>query len=252
MMLYTLLGISLLFIGIGFLLTENNAKYLLSGYNTMNKEERKHFDLKKYLPYFKKFHIALGVSLLILGLLLHYGVSETASGIFLGVYPIIAYIYFIKKSNTYWTGKQNQWNKIGIYILIGTLALIIGLLAMGLKESHLQIAHNKIEFQGLYGETLRPSDIKSIGLTNTLPKIKSKSNGFALGDTKKGHFRTQDGEAIKLILNSNTKPYLLITTKNNEKIYFSSKTNFNRTYFLQLKKSLSRNIEFHDLDQSSK
>lgn len=247
-MLYTLLGVSLLFIGIGFLVTENNAKYLLSGYNTLNEEERKHFDLKKYLPYFRKFHFALGVSLLILGLLLHYGISETASGIFLGVYPIIAYIYFILKSNTYWTGKKNRWNKIGIYILIATLVLVIGLLAMGLKESKLQITQNKIEFQGVYGETLKPRDIKSIGLTNTLPKITSKSNGFALGDTRKGHFRTQDGEAVKLILNSNTKPYLLITKINNEKIYFSSKDNSNRPYYHQLEEALPHTIEFQDLD----
>ena len=247
-MLYTLLGVSLLFIGTGFLVTENNAKYLLSGYNSLNEEERKRFDLKKYLLYFRKFHLALGVSLLVLGLLLHYGISETASGMFLGVYPIIAYIYFILKSNTYWTGKQNRWNKIGIYILIATLALIIGLLAMGLKESKLQITHNEIKFLGVYGETLRPRDIKSIGLTNTLPKITSKSNGFALGDTRKGHFRTQDGEAVKLILNSNTKPYLLITKINNEKIYFSSKDNSNWPYFHQLEEALPHTIEFQDLD----
>lgn len=248
MMLYTLLGVSLLFIAIGFLVTENNAKYLLSGYNTMNEEERKHFDLKKYLPYFRKFHVALGLSLLILGLLLHYGISETASGIFLGVYPIIAYIFFIQKSNTYWTGKQNKWNKIGIFILIATLVLIIGLLAMGLMESNLQITQNKIEFQGVYGETLGPADIKSIGLTNTLPKIASKSNGFALGDTRKGYFRTQQGETVKLILNSNSQPYLLITKINNEKIYFSSKDNSNSAYFHQLEDTLPHNIEFHDLD----
>lgn len=247
-MLYTLLGVSLLFIGIGFLVTENNAKYLLSDYNTMNKEERKHFDLKKYLPYFRKFHIALGASILVLGLLLHYGISETASGIFLGVYPIIAYIFFLQKSKTYWTGKQNRWNNIGIFILIATLALIIGLLALGLKESKLQITYNEIEFQGVYGETLRAGDIKSIGLTNTLPIITSKSNGFALGETRKGYFRTQDGEAVKLILNSNTQPYLLITKINNEKIYFSSKDNSNSAYFHQLEDTLPHNIEFHDLD----
>ncbi|RTE54721.1 DUF3784 domain-containing protein [Arenibacter aquaticus] len=248
MMLYTLLGVSLLFIGIGFLVTENNAKYLLSGYNTLDEKERKRFDLKKYLPYFRKSHIALGSSLLVLGLLLHYGISETASGIFLGVYPILAYIYFILKSNTYWTGKQNRWNKIGIYILIATLALIIGLLALGLMESKLQITHNEIEFRGVYGETLGARDIKSVGLTNTLPKITSKSNGFALGETRKGYFRTQDGEAVKLILNSNIKPYLLITKINNEKIYFSSKDNSNRPYFHQLEESLPHTIEFHDLD----
>ena len=36
-------------------LNENNAKYLLAGYNTMSKEERKNFKIKEYLIYLKKF-----------------------------------------------------------------------------------------------------------------------------------------------------------------------------------------------------
>ena len=37
--------INLLFVGIGFTITEKNAPYLLAGYNTMSKEERKQIDL---------------------------------------------------------------------------------------------------------------------------------------------------------------------------------------------------------------
>tara|TARA_X000000368_G_scaffold95709_1_gene73427 strand:+ start:663 stop:929 length:267 start_codon:yes stop_codon:yes gene_type:complete len=36
-------------------LNENNAKYLLAGYNTMSKEERENFKIKEYLIYLKKF-----------------------------------------------------------------------------------------------------------------------------------------------------------------------------------------------------
>jgi len=40
---------------IAHFLTKENAKYLLSGYNTMSEEERKKFDIEQYLILFKKF-----------------------------------------------------------------------------------------------------------------------------------------------------------------------------------------------------
>ena len=124
---------SLLFIAIAFIVTENNAKYLLSGYNTMEEEDRKKFDLKAYIPFFRKFHIFLGISLLLFGVLLSRLINEEVGGIFLGVYPIAAYIYFITNSTKYSQGLSTKWNKIGVLILIGTLIFVIGLFSLGLK-----------------------------------------------------------------------------------------------------------------------
>ena len=45
------------FIGVAYGVNEKNAKLLLAGYNTMSEQERKNFDLKSYLIYFKKFFI---------------------------------------------------------------------------------------------------------------------------------------------------------------------------------------------------
>lgn len=47
--------ICVLFIALAFILTENNAKYLLAGYNTMSPEERKKVDIKGLIAYFKSF-----------------------------------------------------------------------------------------------------------------------------------------------------------------------------------------------------
>lgn len=49
--------LAFIFIGIGFLISEKNAKYLLSGYNTMSEEDKKNFNLTEYLKFFRKFHI---------------------------------------------------------------------------------------------------------------------------------------------------------------------------------------------------
>ena len=237
-MIYLLIGLSLLFVSIGFIVTENNAKYILSGYNTMSDEERENVDIKAYIPYFKKFHIFLGISMFVIGSLLTYLVSETAGGIFLIIYPFLAYIYLIWKSTKYTKGPNTKRNKIGIYILSGILILIIADLSYDLQDNTLVCSAEKIEFQGSYGEVVKQSDIKTIELVNQIPEITRKINGSSLGTITKGYFKTVDGERVKLILNSDKEPYILVTKKDGKKIYFSAKEESNTVIYNKIKKTL--------------
>lgn len=148
-MVYGLIIMALLFVAIGFIVTENNAKYLLSGYNTMSEEDRKKFDIKAYIPYFRKFHIFLGISFLVFGTILTYFIHENAGGIFMAVYPILAYIYFIWTSARYSKGQSANFNKTGVFILVGALVFVVGLLAFGFQEDKLIIHAETIIVWGL-------------------------------------------------------------------------------------------------------
>ncbi len=94
-MIYVLIAISSVFVILAFSLTEKNAKYILSGYNTMTEEEREKVDIKGLIPYFRNFHIFLGASFLLISILLVSYVSLTAGTIFICVYPVVAEIYFV-------------------------------------------------------------------------------------------------------------------------------------------------------------
>ena len=48
-----LIVLSVVFISIGFLLTENNSKYYLAGYWNLSEKEREKVDLKNFLAFFK-------------------------------------------------------------------------------------------------------------------------------------------------------------------------------------------------------
>jgi hypothetical protein len=100
-MMYVILGIGIFIGAIGFILTENNAKYLLSGYNTMTQKEREKFDIRCYVPWFRKFHIFLGISLSLIGMPLAYIYGSDVAGAFLTIYPLLAYTYFIIESRKY-------------------------------------------------------------------------------------------------------------------------------------------------------
>ena len=236
-MIHVLIGMSFLFVAIGFIVTENNAKYLLSGYNTMSEEERKKVDIKAYIPYFRKFHIILGISFLVFGYVINL-IDKNVAGVFLGVYSVLAYIFFAFTSSKFSGGLKTKSNKIGLLVLVGALTFVIGLIAYGFKENHVIFDSQKIEFTGTYGETLQADQIKSIEIENDLPKITLKTNGFALGNVRKGFFKTENGEIIKLILNSEQKPYILFIKSNGEKIYYSDKEKSNEEILNEIRKTL--------------
>ena len=237
-MLYIIVGMSFLFITIGFIVTEKNAKNMLSGYNTMSEEARKKVDIKSYIPFFRKFHICLGISFLVIGLALTYLVSENAGGIFLGVYPILAYLYFIWSSRKYSKGYESKWSRVLVIVLVATLIFVVGLFFQGFKEDQLTFDPEKVEFHGSYGEEISISEIRSVELADQLPNIVRKTNGFALGVIRKGYFKTKEGEQVKLILNSDRQPYLLLTKMDATKIYFSVKEGSNEDVYDELKKTI--------------
>ena len=228
-MIYVILFLSFLFIAIGFIVTETNAHYLLSGYNTMSEKERENVDIKSYIVFFRNFHIFLGSSLIVFSLLIYHFVNKDWSGIFLVFYPIMAYVFFIWYGTKFSKDEKNNETSsiIGIVVLVGVLILIGFEFANGIKENMISIKNDTIEISGSYGENLKTNTIQSVELVSKLPNIKTKTNGFSLETIKKGYFRTDTGEKVKLLLNSKTKPILEITTKSNNKIYYTSKSEKN-------------------------
>lgn len=241
-MIYVILGMSILFTLIGFTVNRQNAKYLLSGYNTMPEAERSKINLEDYIPYFRKFHLFLGVSFLILGFTITYLLGEIAGGVFMAVYPIVGYIYFIITGTKRIRGNVNKSHKLVVIFLASTLLLIVFSLALGFRDNEIQIQQNQIEISGQYGETIAFDDIKQIEIVQQLPLIKSKVHGFALGHIKKGYFRTAEGQKVKLIINSTHNPILCITTREGNLIYYSGQTKSNPEFLNELKRMVPHQL----------
>lgn len=99
---YVLIAVSALLVAMAFILTENNAKYLLAGYNTMSPVERKKVDIKGLIAYFKKFFIFLGLSFLIVGLTVLHFFNRNIVSITICLYPIVTIIYFVIKTQKFY------------------------------------------------------------------------------------------------------------------------------------------------------
>ena len=240
-MIIPILILSTVFIAIAFIVNENNADQLLSGYNTMSKEEKENFDIKSYLLYFRNFHLFLGSTLLVLSLFVYFFVNKDWSGIFMGTYPILAYTYFIWKGNNFSKTKTKK-QQITTYVVMGVMLLLFLFLVYEFKSSfndnEIIVDANSIEITGEYGIKINKKDLKSVELINHIPKISTKINGFALETIKKGYFRTAQDEKVTLLINSDSSPIILLITKDNYKIYYSSKNKSNEKIFIEIRSKM--------------
>jgi hypothetical protein len=222
-MIYVIIGLGLLLIVLGLVINVNNARYLLSGYNTMSEENRKKVDIHNLIPCLKKFQLFLGISLIIVGVNLVLLFGEVVGALFLAVYPIVAYVYLIIYSRKFSPGLNHTRHWVSAIALVATLVFLGYQFFVGLREDRLIVKENTIVLEGRYGFELDVTDVRSVGLVEKLPPITMKDGGFALEAIRKGYFRTSDGERVRLILNSVEKPYILITLTSGDKIYYASR-----------------------------
>ena len=97
-MIYVIIGVSLIFGSLAFILTVDNAKYNLAGYTTMPKEQREQVDIETYLKMFKQAHITLAISTFLLGVVILLWFGDRVAALFISIYPLLSYGYFLFKT----------------------------------------------------------------------------------------------------------------------------------------------------------
>jgi hypothetical protein len=100
----------------------------------------------------------------------------------------------------------------GAVILILALLLPFLLIFTGKKEPVVKLTATSIEIKGIYGLTLKYSDITSIDTVSQMPRVRLRTNGYAFAKTLKGNFRLQGQVKAKLFIREGSPPYIHITT----------------------------------------
>lgn len=108
-------------------------------------------------------------------------------------------------------------------ILASALFIVTMSILLGNKEPKAKIENNVFELSGIYGYKVNIADITNIDTVQVIPSISMRTNGYAFGNRLKGYFRLTDGNTVKLSVNLDSKPYLLIRAKNEYPIYISFK-----------------------------
>ena len=94
--------VSILYYAIGYFINKENAKYLLTGYNTMSDEERKKFDIENYLVFFKAFFKKQSVYSLLVFPVLHLMFDDEKAILIWSLFITIALVYLYIKSKKFY------------------------------------------------------------------------------------------------------------------------------------------------------
>ena len=116
------------------------------------------------------------------------------------------------ESTSNYTKKSNYYSTLTIILLV--LILPIGIILTGKREIKISMSNSDFSFKGIYGMTIKYSDIKQLDTISSLPRISLRTNGYAFGKTLKGNFTLNDRTKVKLFITKGTPPYILIKTEN--------------------------------------
>jgi len=75
----------------------------------------------------------------------------------------------------------------------------------------------------MYGFTMLVSEIDTIELSDAIPTIKMRTNGFSSGVVNKGFFNLDTFGKTRLLIHSDNTPFLIISKSTTEKIIINYK-----------------------------
>ena len=91
----------IIFMAVALGINKNNAKYLLSGYNTMSKQAKDNFDLDNYLILFKRFLLILASTSTVVFIILVNFLNPKTAVLFYSSYIMIMLIWMVFKGNNF-------------------------------------------------------------------------------------------------------------------------------------------------------
>jgi uncharacterized membrane protein YraQ (UPF0718 family) len=209
-------------IGVGFLI--KSFPNLIAGYNTMSEDKKKHVDIEGLSTFMRNSFIIIGLSIITGYYVFKWlGCSAIANSMIL-IATIIGMIIMLIYAQRFDHNKTNTKKTRFIYFILGVvMALVVGLMTYGYIPSKALITNGHIKFTGMYGFILPVSEIESIELSDTIPAIKTRTNGFSSGAVKKGFFDLDTFGKTRLLIHSDNAPYLIITTINKTKTIINYK-----------------------------
>lgn len=200
---------------------------LIAGYNTMSVEQKAKVDIVGLSSHMRNSMIVMGLSLIVFSRL--YQVFDLPINRVIGVMAIILLgtLYMVIRAQSFTNKVEGRKSSkkpilITVIILITTTVLVVILIAYGSRSTEFSVQGNQLEINGMYGMT---TTIQKVEQIEALPPILMKTNGFAMGATKKGNFKLEGLGKCKLYLESSTGPFIYLETTDATKVFINTKSN---------------------------
>jgi hypothetical protein len=122
-------------------------------------------------------------------------------------------------------------------ILVLTLLLPVLFIIVSGRETKVVFENGSFKITGIYGMSIPLNDLVQVDTVSGFPDIEMRTNGYALGKTRKGNFRLVDKTNVKLFIKKGNTPYIIIHAKNQKPIYLNFE---NRQETIELYNKLKR------------
>ena len=104
---------------------------------------------------------------------------------------------------------------VAVVIAVAALALVGATVYLGLQPPVVRLTDNAIEVSGgMYSSTVAYSAMNSATLEDTIPRVRLKTNGFAVGNTLRGSFNVDGWGNGRLYINGDVPPFVVIRAVN--------------------------------------
>jgi hypothetical protein len=219
MNLFTLI-FGLIMMGLGLLVKAYPD--LISGYNTMTREQKQNVDIEGLSIFMRNGFVFMGIIIIAGYALFNWlGLAVIANSM-IPVVTLVGLTLMILKAQKFNHNTDKRTGKT--YLILGiTAVFVIGLFMYGSMPSKTTFKDASIEFSGMYGFEMNFSEIEEVNLADSLPAIQMRTNGYSFAGVKKGYFKLDHLGKSRLMIQSKNPPYLVILKKNGDHVIINFK-----------------------------
>lgn len=184
---------------------------IISGLNTMSEKRRRYVDIDGMKRCVSRSMLVTATVLLVLGVVGFvvksaqvqlYGMLTTVFGMTLWI------IFSSAKYDRNHASRTVMWISATFIVLV--MAGVVALMLSGNRESKVTVSESGVSIDGgLYRRTMQWENIDTVYVTDRLPRVIMKTNGFADGVTMKGHFRLEEWGRCMLFVHCKGAPVVV-------------------------------------------
>ncbi len=195
------------FLLIGILVHVLKMDFLISGYNTMSKEQKEKVDVKKVGKTIGIYGYINALVFAIMGILSYMDVNvQITYGL---IFVAISTAYLIKYLRQFDLNEKSAKSaKYSSLVTIAVIALVAIMLLISSRPVGIVVSDEGLTIKGMYGDTFSWPEMENLELLDQMPEVGMKTNGAAIGNRLTGHFNLKDSGSAKLFVDTGKPPFI--------------------------------------------
>lgn len=215
--MWILVGVAVIVTALGFAVDRFGWYHLISGYNTMSKEQQERVDIKKVARWIAWMCYGISTIFLLIAFIDLSGWNVPLEPFFVVLMVfIVGMLWRMQRFDGNIYDEAGRLRPDGkkrlIPVLIVSVVLLVGVPALLFwfsQPTEVTVTDEAIVIEGSYGREVPLDEVEDVTWT-TLPDIARRTNGADTGTRLTGHFRTEAGEDVLLFIDRDVESVIRI------------------------------------------